>query len=374
MEIYNSAHIQALVTTHTNHIITCNLDDLFFITNDENANELVLKLAKECNTISSNTASVIGYMVNEPYNISYWKQYVELFNSKLRGSRSLILILNSHYVNYSFSFNVVYIDFYLMRTWFKSNSKHSNQNVNTKWNYKSETFLCLLGKIDKVHRLGLLYKLSTNGILDKCKWSMHVPTHLNEYTIKQAIPQLSLDDIEEFITLHKHSLDTIAPTSNNSTIFDYSGFPYNPNEYSNTAFRLISETFIERNDSESIPWITEKTWISILNHHPFIMVGEKGTLELLQSKGFKTFNEYLPIPDYDTISNVNEKLNACVSNTINFFDVIHSHKEQIQNDIEHNINNFEKIVKKNESVMRNVANEVGLGGEFDVYKIIPIFH
>jgi hypothetical protein len=104
------------------------------------------------------------------------------------------------------------------------------------------------------------------------------------------------------------------------------------------------------------------------------MVGEKGTLELLQSKGFKTFNEYLPIPDYDTISNVNEKLNACVSNTINFFDVIHSHKEQIQNDIEHNINNFEKIVKKNESVMRNVANEVGLGGEFDVYKIIPIFH
>ena len=329
MERYNPQYIRALITIHTNHVITCNLDDLFFITDDESSNELISKLSQECIRVSSKTASVVCYMVNEPYNILHWGQYVELFNKKLRDGRTLTLILNSHYINYSFSFNTVYLDFYLMRTWFESNVKNKTQKFNTEWNYKSKSFLCLLGKIDKVHRLGLLYKLFTNGVLDKCKWSLHVPRYLNEHAIEQAIPHLSLDGIKEFIATHAQSLDAITLPSSDGTIFNHSGFPYNPTIYSDTAFRLISETFIVRNGTfqndvnKSIPWITEKTWIPILNHQPFIMVGEKGTLALLESKGFKTFKEYLPIPTYDTIPNIDDKLNACVLNTVHFFDAIH---------------------------------------------------
>jgi hypothetical protein len=262
---------------------------------------------------------------------------------------------------------------------FESNVKKTKFGFNTVWDNESDKFLCLFGKLNKPHRIGLLYKLSLARLLKKCEWSLHIPEYINEVDLKTAIPNLSIDEINQFIAMHAHNLDSVELPGGDTPIFDYSGFPYDTKLYSTTLFRLISETFVKRDDiptnctKHSIPWITEKTWIPILNHQPFITVGEVGTLKLLQSKGFRTFNEYLPINNYDELLDDNDRLDACVTNTKYFFDVAIERKDTIRRDILHNVDIFKKIVKRNESVIRDVGIDVGLGDTFNIYNIIPIF-
>ena len=55
--------------------------------------------------------------------------------------------------------------------------------------------------------------------------------------------------------------------------------------YDKTFFSLVSEThFVWR-----CKFLSEKTFKAIYNHHPFILIGDCNSLELLRSYGFKTF-------------------------------------------------------------------------------------
>tara|TARA_A100001011_G_scaffold349366_1_gene387922 strand:- start:14788 stop:16119 length:1332 start_codon:yes stop_codon:yes gene_type:complete len=82
----------------------------------------------------------------------------------------------------------------------------------------------------------------------------------------------------------------------------------NIEHYANSYFSIINETVCESAPGDPL-FITEKVYQPILQLHPFIVVGSRGTLAHLQDYGYKTFE---PMFDskYDWIENSAERIDS----------------------------------------------------------------
>jgi hypothetical protein len=226
--------------------------------------------------------------------------------------------------------------------------RHDHQPANLEWNYLGNKALFFIGKSEKYHRIGLLAKLYDAGQLEKIEWSLYV----NEGIIKKLrniLSHYSDEEFDNFLNTCVKDLDPIKkqlqPESSH-----YDGFPYDVKLYENTVLSIISETNYSKNvhhiSGNPWPtWITEKTWKAIANHHPFVMVSTPDTLKKLKSMGFKTFENYMEIPDYDSILNDDARLDAIVSNIAFFMSNYHNHINDIKADVIHNAHRFEEIAQ-----------------------------
>jgi hypothetical protein len=77
--------------------------------------------------------------------------------------------------------------------------------------------------------------------------------------------------------------------------------------YAETCFSVITETVFQDDDSELR--FTEKVYKAIANAHPFILLGNPGSLRMLRAKGFKTFSTVID-ESYDDIVSPRERLDA----------------------------------------------------------------
>jgi hypothetical protein len=68
-------------------------------------------------------------------------------------------------------------------------------------------------------------------------------------------------------------------------------------DYEKTFISVVSETLVD----EGTLFITEKTWKPIMVGHPFMILGNQGTLKYLKSIGYKTFSPWIN-EEYDDIS------------------------------------------------------------------------
>ena len=90
----------------------------------------------------------------------------------------------------------------------------------------------------------------------------------------------------------------------------------NIRHYLDTYFTICTESHFEsREESGNAIGLTEKTWKPILNLHPFIYVGNAGSLKKLKEYGFKTFHPFID-ESYDDIDNTGERFLA-IENEIN---------------------------------------------------------
>ena len=155
-------------------------------------------------------------------------------------------------------------------------SFHKNYSENYGKTNKNKYFSCLNGR-QRQHREYTKAYLERNNMLDKgiCTfvWS-----------------GISVDDYSspEQITSH-----TIQP-DNFYKVFD------------DTYYDIITETLT--GEESNFNWwqevfITEKIWRSIYYKRPFLVIGNKHTLKVLQELGFKTFNNILFDESYDDLDN-----------------------------------------------------------------------
>lgn len=351
------------------NVIVCGFDDLVFGAQDDGT---IKGKAGQCINRTNPNDTIVGYIVWEATHPSYWMPWVEKFLSMVKD-RKFIMVLNTHYkkYDYQFPFDVVYLDFFILRTWFETSVTQKSCGFNRTWSSDKDKFLFLFGKLEKPHRIRLLYKLHEQGLLDACIWSLRAPKSQSVYrTARELLPELSNGEFDKFIKTHEREADEITTVEGSN--FNYGGFPYDKSLFADTLFRLSPECYIERERiKDTVPWITEKTWITILNNQPFIIPGEVGTLKYLRDMGFKTFNDYLPISDYDNIIDVDEKLDACVTNVAYCLNNHDIEKEKIKMDINHNFNRFKELVKINEDVMYKLGERLQLPN-IDVYRIIPL--
>ena len=289
---------------------------------------------------------LIFHLVKENYE---WETIDNYFIPIINKMMSQCKIKKFNYVfnragsNYLYknSNNILFVEYFAMQTYrLLIDEIHP---YNDKWNPTTNKGLFLVGKPNKINRLPILYFLYSNEILNKFEWSLYLNDDIIDSIKKTNILNLDENSLLTFLEKCNKFPDNapinLTKTINGDVQHDYSGYPFDENLYRNTSFSLITET--QFNDTGSI-YVTEKTWRAIVNKHPFIMAGSVNILAYLKSIGFRTFEKYLPIENYDSIENDNDRLNAiCENLLVGFSDNI----EQINEDVEYNFNHFVKFAQ-----------------------------
>ena len=292
----------------------------------------------------------------EPHIFKNLAIYEKLFASFSKKKIRTILIINSWYKGLdltSLNTKVYYVDYMIWRTYDKV-VRQNKSKVNTTWNSDATKFLILNGKPGRVHRVRLLWKLK--HLLKDAIWSLHVHEGTKE-ECKVLLPELSEKEFDTFIKIYNRNPDDAQIIFQENSLH-YGGIPYDEKMFKNSLFRIITETYFSVRKGWS-PYLTEKTFITILNSLPFIMAGDNHSLHKLKALGFRTFENYLPISDYDQISNEEKKLDAIVTNCNSWITGI-GNKEQIRQDVEYNYNNLVNVALQNKKMLENICKEHGI--------------
>ena len=345
--------------------VVCSLEEIYHDGSSFEMNRMI----NDCISNTSDGGVIIGYLVWESYPISKWIDTLMHFVKGLK-CREFILILNTVYKNddISFPFEVVYIDYFLLRVYFETTV--CNHPYNKQWNFDSNKFLFLTGKADAPNRIRLLYKLYKNGLLDYSIWSLFLQKGSSIYTrSKTCIPELTDSEFDKFVNVCMNNPDGI----DNNFGQHYGGFPYDTTLFSETLFRVVSETLrVVAGDTNPNPWITEKTWMTIVNNQPFMVVGQGHILERLRDMGFKTFEKYLKNPNYDTIIGMDDKLDAIVENVEGWLSTCNSQSDDILADVKYNFSQYHYIVDKNLTIISDLLEYIK-SPKYDLYDLIPLY-
>lgn len=222
---------------------------------------------------------------------------------------------------------------------------YNNIKFNNNWNSKSSKALLLMGKTGKRNRLPLLYKFVNSGLIEHLEYSfLPFYNHNLDVNSEEEFKLLSGDEYSNFAQKYARSPDDIVDPLIHTTEHITSGYPFDVNLYRSTVLSIVPES--EVGQSEKI-WLTEKTWKTIANCHPFIIVGQHGTLQYLKTLGFRTFEQYLLHQDYDFDLDINSQLNKVVENTEYFLQNFKKHRKEILQDTKHNLNTLEQLIKSN---------------------------
>ena len=288
-----------------------------------------------------------------PEEIIQLKKLVPHLKKIKQGTRIFYISMKSDYLvikdkitDIDFD-DVLFIDFYLYRVWtqiivMKKSMVRSVFSSNITLQNK---FLYLNWKLERVNRIRLFKKIVDCGLIDHATYSLGYPDDSNLEKIQCHVPEMTHEEVDQFIKNWNHSPDDYLISSR-----ELNAIPYDIKLFSRTDFSLISETeFV--NKQNHIPFISEKTWMAIINQHPFIIAAEVGHLKQLEEMGFYTFTENLPFSDYDSIEDTEDRLNAIVANTRYFLenDLAKTYRLQAQKNYnvlkEHYETNLNKLLQ-----------------------------
>jgi hypothetical protein len=183
---------------------------------------------------------------------------------------------------------VLYLDFFMLRVWYYLAIKLIS-SIAPSWKSSNEKILFLTGKPSRIHRIRLLYKILQTDLRHILEWSFTIPDEIELQDCRKLLEDISDNEFSDLINKQK------SPDGNKII---GTGIPYDDNLYDSSLFQIISETNFDRSYFDT-PWITEKTWLSIINRRPFIVAGNFYTLDCLENMGFNTFREFLLVPNYD---------------------------------------------------------------------------
>jgi hypothetical protein len=325
------------------------------------------------------TREINGDIAVSEDNIPNFKIKYDSFIHKIKKhTNRLILVLDQWYEQYADVFesnnidDVLYINSFLYTT-YRRIIVHKESEIIPEYKFnEANKFLFLMNKTATIHRIGLLYKLKQRNLLTDSNYSFVMPNDFTQKESKKALDYmlevehkqpLSQIDFENFYIENKRILDLEynEPVLNKINYTHYTGIPYNEKLFSDCNFQLISETHFDLT-----VWLTEKTWVSIINKRPFIMAAYPGFLNKLKRLGFKTFEEYLKVPNYDSIDNDIDRLNSIVENVEYWLANIKNHIESIKRDVEHNYNLFLLISRQEEVKINKLIEKHNLPCSVDM--------
>jgi hypothetical protein len=291
---------------------------------------------------------IVVQQVHENYPPENWLPPLKL----LMENRRCHVILDSVYRNHVPDINATFIDYFPLATDYQTKLKQVT--TNTSWNPDTNRFLFLTGKPLGKNRALLLKKFMDQGLEKNCIWSFFVNNETYQKT--QQILELNDDQFADFVKKYSRSPDdAVAPLASLPSC--YESIPYGHAMhamYEQTSFRVISETQFKNQRC----FITEKTWITINNYHPFIMAATPGLLDKLQSMDFQTFQNYQEIPNYHCIEDDSDRLDAIVHNTKTWLGTIGKHKDPINLDILHNKKIYDDLVQKNYLIFSDFCSSI----------------
>jgi hypothetical protein len=325
------------------------------------------------------TREINGDIAVSKDNIPDFKIRYDSFINKLKKhANKLILVLDQWYEQYASVFesnninDVLYINSFLYTT-YRRIIVHTESKIIQEYKLnKINQFLFLMNKTATIHRIGLLYKLRQRNLLTSSNYSFVMPNDFTQTESKKTLDcmleaedgqPLSQSQFDNFYIENKCILDLEynEPILNKINYTHYTGIPYNEKLFLDCNFQLISETHFDLT-----VWMTEKTWLSIVNKRPFIIAAYPGFLNKLKQMGFKTFEEYLKVPNYDTVINNIDRLNAIVENVEDWLHNIDRHFEAIKRDVDHNYKLFLLISRQEEVKINKLIEKHNLPCSVDM--------
>lgn len=267
------------------------------------------------------------------------------------------------------------------------------------WNSSSNKFLFLTGVPSRKNRIGTVAKLYESGLLHKNGvWSFFPPwTNEDKEWCRNYLSRYSDDEYETFIKEAKNDLDslyietlkysTMTPIELiESKVFEKPLWvnPYliDNSYYQNTSISIVSDGWPDSKTTD-FKFFTEKMWKAIISNHPFLISDHPGRFAYAKEIGLKTFDEYLPIPNYGFME-FEEQVDALVINLEYFLNNCEKYAEKIKSDIEHNKRVFYKIQEQNISITNKLKSEYNLidasydkyiaNGKLATYYRIPKFN
>lgn len=240
--------------------------------------------------------------------------------------------------------NVHYIN-----TWAYITYKHSVTRHRNKWYPDNKKALFLIGKPLKRQRIGLMHHFYANKLLDYLDHSLYFPSTRQNI---DAIIDLGLDYLQDysytnqFLTdIQRPSLDIDISKCYDTKVFEYTGFPTNLRYYKNTCLSIVSENSFEVMPNNftgqfDMPYLTEKLYRAMINHHPFIIIGDAGMNEHLHSLGYKTFDKFF-LPYNKRISQDAELILDWTAKSVkHFMENLDKNVDEIREIITHNYNQY----------------------------------
>jgi len=188
---------------------------------------------------------------------------------------------------------ILYLDFFALLVYYKLIVLDGSP-IAESWNALNKKILFLTRKPYRINRIRLLYKLLQTELKEVLNWSFIVQEK-DRAACRCYLPDLSDAEFDWLMT-QQRKVDVGFSHTGISRIPE-TGIPYPSEIYGSALFQIISETDFDRPFMH--PRITEKIWLSIVNHRPFIVAGEFCTLDALESMGFCSFRNFLAIPNYD---------------------------------------------------------------------------
>ena len=140
------------------------------------------------------------------------------------------------------------------------------------------------------HRLAFLYKIATDGLLEKADWSCLTPIQFDQNNVLATQNRYQFDfdsdKIAELCNNIPHTLDSEQGSTYN-TVSAWTDAT--PDSHKNSYLYLCTETYT----TGEYKSLTEKVFKPIVNFQPFLFAAYPGALELLRSLGFKTFSPFI---------------------------------------------------------------------------------
>lgn len=313
---------------------------------------------------------------NIQINLSEIKTFIQTVKQARPNWRIFLLMnyVDRFYYNQALELNaddVLCIEYFIYFTWRNVvvNKVSSISNRTSFDGTLTDKFLFLLGKPAKPNRVRLLKKFVDARLIDRCNWSFYYfesQTQLNQ-KIRAQLPELTDDEFNTFIKSYARAADS-AQLYKDFKEFEFNCVYYDVNLYSKTDFSVVAETTFS--DHEVVnPWVTEKTWKAILNHHPFILAADVGGLKYIKELGFETYNHMLAVPHYDEICDREQRLEAIIANTRHWLD---NNFRQEQVEIAHyNLTRLHELYDENYAKIVNFQAKHNLN-DIPIETLVPI--
>jgi hypothetical protein len=268
---------------------------------------------------------------------------------------------------------LVKVDWCLWKTW-NLIRVHKISGQNQHWNDQADKFLFLTGKPYRRNRARLLWELINAGLKDQMVWSLFC--HDTDFDhARPLFPELSKEQLRDWFDQHLCNPDNIELTIRNTPTMSahYQGFPYSPDLFSNTLFRVISETSF-RTETE-LPscfrhYPTEKFYVTAFNSQPWILAADPGLLDHLEAEGFDGFRWALS-EQYDHLQPVKPRMNAIVNCTKSWIESGIPDHDRIRKSVEHNVRHVESLALNQRDKLEAINQKYNLGF-LDLTDLFPI--
>ena len=244
----------------------------------------------------------------------------------------------------------------------------SQPRIEPQWNSYAAKGLFFAGaEIRRKNRIVLLKKLYDKQLLiDKIMWTCPYINNHTEELVNKFFPNINPEEFNNFINhCDKHAI--IIPGWFVNTVTNKESDEYVSNQeadalgtlFKQTNFSVVAESEYDVPYDKSV-FLTEKIYRAIYNKHPFILVAAPYGLATLKAMGFKTFENYLPKPEYDNILDSDLRLDAIVDNIVAFPDAITQYSSNINDDIEYNYTLINDIINRELTFFHNLCIEKNL--------------